>query len=183
MSPITHLLAGWAVANSAELERRDRGLVTLSGLLPDIDSFGLLLKLIPASSLGQTAWWPDYHHIFAHNISFGIGLFVACLAFGKDKLKTALLSLISFHVHILFDLIGSRGPDDYQWPIWYLYPFSDMQLTWAYQWELVSWQNFAITALLLAYAFHIARTRGRSPLGFISARADRAFVDTLRRRS
>lgn len=182
MSPITHLLAGWSVANTAELGRTDRSLVTLSGLIPDIDSFGLLMRLIPISTIDQAQWWPDYHHRLGHNITFGLGLAIICLAFGKDKVKTALLALISFHTHIIFDLIGSKGPDGYQWPIWYLYPFAEMQLTWSYQWELNSWPNFAITALLLAYTFHIARSKGRTPIEFISIRADRAVVDTLRRR-
>ena len=34
MSPVTHFLTGWVLANSAGLERRDRALVTLSVVVP-----------------------------------------------------------------------------------------------------------------------------------------------------
>ena len=50
---------------------------------------------------------------------------------------TALLVFISFHLHLLCDLIGARGPDGDQWPIPYLKPFSNsVQLAWHGQWAL-----------------------------------------------
>jgi hypothetical protein len=46
MSPITHFLTSWVVANSAHLNRKDRILVTLAGILPDLD-WASLPKLQP----------------------------------------------------------------------------------------------------------------------------------------
>ena len=43
MSPVTHLLTGWLTAQTAELSRRDRILVTLSSVGPDIDALGVLV--------------------------------------------------------------------------------------------------------------------------------------------
>jgi len=40
------------------------------------------------------------------------------------KWKVALLAFVSFHLHLAEDILGSRGPDGYQWPIRYLKPFS-----------------------------------------------------------
>lgn len=90
---------------------------------------------------------------------------------------------ISFHLHLLGDLIGARGPDGEQWPIPYLSPFSTAwHWTWSGQWALNAWPNMAITASVIAFALWSAWKRGFSPLEMISARADRAFVAALRNR-
>jgi len=104
-------------------------------------------------------------------------------ALASQKWKTGLLALISFHVHLFEDVLGSRGPDGYQWPIPYLAPFSSsLQLIWQGQWGLNAWPNAAITLALLLITLWLAWRRGFSPVEMVSARADRAFVAALRRR-
>ena len=96
---------------------------------------------------------------------------------------TALLVFISFHLHLLCDLIGARGPDGYQWPIPYLKPFSNtLQLTWHGQWALNAWQNFVITGFFLLATFWIAWRYAASPLELVSQPANRALTQTLRQR-
>jgi hypothetical protein len=96
---------------------------------------------------------------------------------------TAFLVFISFHLHLLCDLIGARGPDGDQWPIPYLKPFSNtLQLTWHGQWALNGWQNFLITGFLLVATFWIAHRHGDSPLELISEPANQALTRTLRQR-
>jgi hypothetical protein len=96
---------------------------------------------------------------------------------------TAFLVFISFHLHILCDIIGARGPDGDQWPIPYLKPFSNaQQLTWHGQWALNAWQNFVITGLFLVATFWIAWRYGNSPLELISEPANQALTRTLRKR-
>lgn len=96
---------------------------------------------------------------------------------------TALLVLISFHLHLLCDLIGARGPDGDQWPIPYLKPFSNaIQLTWHGQWALNAWQNFLITSIFLLATFWIAWRYGSSPLELVSEPANQALTLTLRQR-
>jgi hypothetical protein len=93
---------------------------------------------------------------------------------------TALLVFISFHLHLLCDLIGARGPDGDQWPIPYLKPFSNaVQLTWHGQWALNAWQNFVITGLLLLATFWIAWRYGSSPVELVSGRLNRMVVQAL----
>ena len=46
MSPVTHFLSGWALANLARLERRDRMLVTLSVVVPDSDGLGIVAEVL-----------------------------------------------------------------------------------------------------------------------------------------
>jgi hypothetical protein len=96
---------------------------------------------------------------------------------------TALLVFISFHLHLLCDLIGARGPDGDQWPIPYLKPFSNsIQLSWHDQWALNAWQNFVITGVLLAATLWIAWKYGSSPVELVSERGNRAFADALRKK-
>jgi hypothetical protein len=91
--------------------------------------------------------------------------------------------LLSFHLHLLGDVIGARGPDGFQWPIPYLLPFSHrLDIVWHGQWALNSWPNFVTTGIGLIIMFVIARNRGYSPLEIISKRADATFVSAVRNR-
>ena len=45
MSPVNHFLAGWALANAAGLNSRERMLVTVAGVIPDLDGFGIVVDL------------------------------------------------------------------------------------------------------------------------------------------
>lgn len=182
MNPITHFLTGWVLANAANLNRRERALVTAAGVIPDIDGAGILAEVLTSNSDHPLLWWSEYHHMLGHNLVFGIMVTAGVLA-AHRKWKIALLAFLSFHLHLFEDLIGARGPDDYQWPIPYFYPFSKtFELTWSGQWALNAWPNFLITGILLASTFYLAWKRAYSPLEMISSRADKIFVMTLRNR-
>ena len=43
MAPETHLLLSWIIAAKTTDNPRDRQLVTLAGILPDVDGLGLLV--------------------------------------------------------------------------------------------------------------------------------------------
>ena len=87
---------------------------------------------------------------------------VVTAIFAKQKIKTTLLVFLSFHLHLLADLVGARGPDGDQWPIPYMLPFSkQLQLKWPGQWALNAWPNVVITAALIAVAVVTARRRSR----------------------
>lgn len=182
MSPVTHFLSGWVLANSARLDRRERAIITLACIVPDVDGLGIIPELLTRNSAHSLLWFTLYHHRL-HTLAFA--LFVAALAFvlSSQKWTTAMLALLSFHLHLFEDLLGSRGPDGYQWPIPYLIPFSSrLQLSWHGQWGLNAWPNVAITIVLLSITLWLAWYRGFSPLEMISARADAALVTTLHQR-
>jgi inner membrane protein len=125
----------------------------------------------------------EYHHVFAHNLGFVLFVTVIAALIAARRSATACLAILVLHLHLLADLVGSRGPDGYQWPIPYLRPFSDAwQLTWEGQWVLNAWPNIVITILLLCWTFYWAWSRGRSPLEMISLRIDDVLVSTLRKR-
>jgi membrane-bound metal-dependent hydrolase YbcI (DUF457 family) len=182
MSPITHFFTGWVLANAALLDRRDRALVTLAGVVPDMDGLGIVAEFLTRTSQHPLDWFSRYHHSL-HSLAFALLVAVACYALATQRWKVAGLAFLSFHLHLLEDLLGSRGPDGYQWPIPYLLPFSPMvQLSWRGQWALNAWPNTAITAALMLVTLYLAWSRGYSPLEMFSKRADAVFVDALRRR-
>lgn len=183
MNPITHFLAGWAVANVADLNHRERLAVTIAGVIPDIDAAGILVEKLTLESETPLLWWTDYHHVLTHNIGFCIVVCAIVFAVSRKKYTAMGLAALSFHLHLLGDIIGARGPEGYPWPIPYLLPFSNAwQITWEGQWAINAWPNVLITLTLLATAFYFAWKRGFSFLSFLSATADRIFVDTLRNR-
>ena len=184
MSPVTHFLTGWIAANaSTNLDHRSRILVTLAAVAPDLDGLGMVPELLTAGSNNPVLWYSSYHHVLCHNLTFGLLLGLGAWLIGARRRITGLLALMSFHLHLVCDVVGSRGPDGYQWPIYYLYPFSSScTVTWNGQWELNAWPNYVITLLALLGVLALSLGRGYSPLGIVSAKADQVFVATLRRR-
>jgi inner membrane protein len=183
MSPVTHFFVGWAVANSVpSIEKRDRAWITLASVVPDIDGLGLIAEILTRNSAKPVTWWSDYHHILGHNIGFAILFTAVAVLFLRRKVMSSILVFISFHLHLVCDLIGARGPDGEQWSIPYLRPFpSATEWTWDGQWTLNSWQNLLITAALMALTGFLAVKRGYSPVEIFSHRADLAVVNALRR--
>lgn len=211
MSPVTHFFAGWLLASATPLNRREKAAVVMAGLAPDLDGLGIIPELLtrPGSASARALahlgishplpWFSEYHHTL-HTLAFALlvtfaawlcsrsGNFTFGPAIRKPSepvrpLATALLAFLSFHLHLFCDLIGSRGPEGYQWPIPYLAPFSHtVQLSWHGQWALNGWQNITITTILLLSTLWIATRSGSSPLELASERANYAFVSTLRSR-
>ncbi len=174
---------GWTVAQAAQLDRRDRAIVCLAGIIPDLDGAGFLAEIFTRNSAHPLTWWSDYHHVLGHNLGFALVVSALALAFGHRRRITAALAALSFHLHLFCDLVGARGPDGYQWPLPYLLPFSQAwNLAWSGQWALNAWPNVMLTFVLLALALYWAWQRGYSPVELISGRADRAVVDALRKR-
>ena len=183
MNPVTHFLVSWGVANAAALDRRDRAIVTLAGVAPDLDGLGAIPELLTRKSAHPLDWFSRYHHVLGHNVGFALAVTGASFLLATRRWKAAALAGATFHLHLLCDLAGSRGPDGDQWPIPYLLPFSGMwEWAWSGQWPLNGWQNFVITGAALGLMFYLAWARGYSPLEMVSLRADKAFVAALAQR-
>jgi inner membrane protein len=183
MSPVTHLFASWLIAAKTTSNERDCRLVTLAGVLPDLDGAGMLID-IAARLAGndQTWYYGRYHHIWTHGW-FGALLVTAALTcFARERLRVAILCLIVFHLHLLCDLAGSRGPSPEDlWPIFYSGPFSkDPMWLWKGQWPLYAWPNRLLTVGLFLWILWEAVQRGHSVVGVFSRRADAVFVRVLR---
>jgi hypothetical protein len=184
MNPETHLLISWVIGAKATDNARDCRLVALAGILPDVDGLGLILDLANQAFWGRkTFYYGHYHHVLLHG-AFGaalITLLVTC--FARRKLRVALLALLMVHLHLLCDLVGSRGPDPVDlWPIFYLGPFSkDPMWIWKGQWPLDAWPNRLLSVVFFAWALWLAVPRGYSFVGVFNRRLDRVFVRVLRK--
>lgn len=138
---------------------------------------GIVPELLTRNSLHPILWFSVYHHSL-HSLAFALVIAGVSVMLAHQRWKTGLLAFVSFHLHLVEDLAGSRGPDGYEWPIPYLKPFSSAwSFSWQGQWALNSWLNIAITVALL-----LAWWRGFSPLEMISEKADATFVAALRQR-
>jgi hypothetical protein len=182
MSPVTHFFISWLVANTAKLDKRDRILVTVAGILPDIDGIGVIADILTKNSAQSTRWYEGFHHIFAHNVLFALLITISVFMLATKRMVAAFLAFVGFHIHLLGDIAGSAGPEGSLWPIVYFWPFSEMEFTWSGQWELNAWQNIVITAMAIGITLFLAWKRGYSPLELFSQKADRYFVEVLRKR-
>jgi membrane-bound metal-dependent hydrolase YbcI (DUF457 family) len=185
MNPITHVLTGWCLAETLpRITRRERILITMASVVSDLDGFGIVAEWTTRESERPLLWWTEYHHVLGHNLVFAVVTAVVAITLAhKERALTATYVFIGVHLHIVGDVMGSRGPDDYHWPIPYLYPFSMYpQLTWGRQWHLNAWPNVAFTAALLVVTIVMAWRRGYSLIGLASPSADQAFVGALRSR-
>jgi inner membrane protein len=204
MSPVTHFFAGWLLAAVSPsglptmLTRKEKALVVVAAVAPDVDGLGIIPELLTRHTSHPLLWFSQYHHSL-HTLAFALVCTLAAYiiagplnhsTFGPSihgtpshPALTALLVLISFHLHLLCDLIGARGPDGDQWPIPYLKPFSNsIQLTWHGQWALNGWQNFVITGLFLLTTLWFAWKYASSPLELVSEPANLAVTQALRQR-
>lgn len=182
MSPVTHYLTGWVLANLTPLNRRERALVTVAGIAPDVDGLGVIPEVLTRNTSHPLLWFSQYHHVM-HNLAFGVVVAGMSFLLATRRWKTALLAFLAFHLHLLCDIVGARGPEGYGWPIPYLLPFSkSVQWTWSGQWPLNGWQNLVITVVLLVMTLVFAWRKGYAPLEMFSEKADQAFVNVLRSR-
>jgi hypothetical protein len=185
MHVVTHFLIGWTLADRLCKAPRDRALVTWAAVAPDLDGVGMVIdfgnRLVGRP---DAAWYEEFHHALGHGLCAALAYSALGFALGLERTRVALLALLSFHLHLLCDLAGSRGSfaDDI-WTVPYLYPLSDRWTwSWSGQWPLTGWQNTTISAMLMAYVIALAVRKRYSPLSLFSSRADAAFVQALRYR-
>lgn len=168
MNPIVHAELSWLGAQRLS-SRRDRLLITLAGVLPDLDGVTLLA--------GEEAYG-KWHHVLTHGFVSAL-LISAVLAFFAEKKRVVFgLGLAIFHLHLLCDLLGS-GPG---WPIHYLWPFSNDESMWSGQWNLASWQNTLIGLTATLGVLACAIPFGRTIVELFSLKGDAKVVSALRQR-
>jgi hypothetical protein len=175
-------MMSWLAGSYLNFNRRERALVTIAGIAPDIDGLGLAIDFVTKHTNSPTYFWSLYHHKL-HTLWFAIFVTVICsLMATTSKIKVGLVALGLFHVHLLCDLAGSRGPDGYQWPIPYLYPLTKMApLTWSHQWALNAWPNIVISIIAFTLVVYSARKYHRSPFELVSNKLDMTFINMVNR--
>lgn len=184
MSPTTHLLASWIVAAYTTDNVRDRRLVSLAGVAPDLDGLGIILDIANGSfAKGNVYYYPYYHHWLAHGLPAALVCSALLSVFARRHWRVFGLCMLVFHLHLLCDLVGSRGPgaNDF-WPIFYFGPLSRRPMwIWSHQWALDAWPNRLLTVALFFWSLGLAVRLGDSFVGVFNRRVDRVFVGVLRK--
>jgi inner membrane protein len=184
MSPLTHLVGSWLVAVATTNNPRDRKLVTLAGVLPDADGLGVVPDVVSSWVSGKECtfyFYQTYHHLLLHGWPGAILISVILAFFARQKWRVLLLCLLTFHLHLVCDLIGSRGPSVGDlWPICYSEPiFRHPIWFWKHQWKLDGWQNQTIFITVFLASLWVATKKGFSFFEVFSSKADKIFVGVL----
>ena len=109
MSPITHFLVGWTLAEAVpNTTPKERTLIALAGIVPDLDGLGLAVDLVTRFTRPEpTQLFQIYHHDL-HTLPFAVVCSaLAMLALGKGyqalaRARLAFLVFVSFHLHLSF---------------------------------------------------------------------------------
>jgi hypothetical protein len=190
MTPGSHAFIGWWTANVVPLPRRDRLLIFLGGLLPDLDGLGLLWS--------QEAYF-TYHHVLSHNLFAGLAWSALVGVLAQQRVVCVTQAFLNWHLHLACDYFGSRGPPDTDpWVLAYLYPLvgewsapapmRPSHITapaWylnRWQWPINSWPNIVITLVAIAGFVYIAVRLGRTFFEFVLPKRDAEFCRSLRAR-
>jgi hypothetical protein len=186
MSPVAHFLGSWLIASATTTNARDRKLVTLAGIIPDADGLGLIADVAVALATGRENtfhYYQKYHHELLHGWPGALIVAGLLACFAQQRWRVASLCLLTFHLHLICDLIGSRGPSPWDlWPISYGEPlFRQPVFFWRRQWRLDGWQNRIVCITVFLSELWLAPRRGYSCLQVVSRKADRAVVAVLQK--
>jgi len=186
MSPITHFIGSWLVAAATVDNPRDRRLVTLAGILPDADGLGLVADVVIGLTSGKEMtfqYYQKFHHLWLHGWPGAVLIALVLASFAKQRARVAWWCLVTFHLHLLCDLLGSRGPSPADlWPICYSEPlFRHPVWIWKGQWRLDGWQNQCVFFVVFVATLWLASKRGYSFVEVFSRRLDSVFVAVLRK--
>ena len=191
----SHLITSWFVAEACGLKSpRERRIVALSGLAPDIDSLAYVGAIVYFGFDKDLAFehvWEVIHHRYTHGLGFvvltGIVAFMMASRFpvfgtrrendvvaGSSRRagKVALLSMLVSVIHVFFDLAAGGAT----WPVFPLWPLSEFAWAVDWSWTLADWPNSAILFACLAGMMMYARVAGHSPMESVNYGFERWFV-------
>jgi hypothetical protein len=165
MTPVIHLIAAWLIAMAFAIELKERRIVVLAGIIPDIDAVFILFDFDA---------YIKYHHTFGHSYVFGIPfVFITPFLFLdnlKSKLKVSLIALLGFTSHLVLDIIGS------DWPVSLFYPmFSEGYCItpWVSN-EIIYWViNPVFAIIIVSLMALVIFKKESSPIEFISQKFDK----------
>jgi membrane-bound metal-dependent hydrolase YbcI (DUF457 family) len=175
----SHLLVSWYFADASGISSsRDRRIVAWGGLAPDIDVLayaGAILYYRLDQNLAFENVWRVVHHRYTHGLAFVLltGVVAWTLASNHTaRVRVALLAMAASVLHMFCDVVAG-GPT---WPIYPLWPISDLAFAAAWSWTIGEWPNMVILFVCLGGMFAYAKFAARSPLECFGDRADAWFV-------
>lgn len=164
MSPIVHGMVAWLVAVLFAKQVNDRRLITIAGVVPDIDGIFILF---------DRAAYHELHHTFGHSILFGILVAIIAYALAKDRIKAFAGAIAAFSLHVISDVAVTN------WSVAVLSPLSDYRLYLYQDPSLVAVVYPAIFFVCFGLILFTAYRRRISPLEFISEKWDRYVLGKL----
>ena len=164
----SHIMSGWCIANCFSLTAKERFLAMLAATLPDLDGVTYVL--------GAEAYWAT-HHVYGHNLLYGVVLAGILTAFCSHRWSCFLLFTGLIHLHFVMDLLGSGEG----WTIPYFLPFHPHEFSWRFGWEFDSVQNKVAGLLLLLWCVWIAVYRKRTPLEYLMPKLDAQLAEAAQK--
>lgn len=116
INTIDHIQVGWICGHLGDFDRRERRILMLASLAPDID--GLFLAAY---------WNPELfnslHHTFGHNLFYPVAIGAIAAAFARRRRgKMFLLGILMVLLHYIVDMLTAAD-----WGIPFFWPFSHVQ--------------------------------------------------------
>lgn len=159
----THVMSGWCVADLFDLTAKERLFAMVAASVADLDGLGIVIS---------SDHYVAYHHVLGHNLLFGVLVSSLLTAFSTRRAKRFCLFLALFHLHLVLDYFGS-GPG---WGIFYLWPFSRLEIINPNAWDFFSWQNICAAGTFLLWTIAIIFKSKRTPLEVIMPSLDTKIV-------
>jgi len=176
-----HLGISWLLGVSGGArDRRDRRIVGLAGLVPDIDV--IVYPLAYVFFLGDLdrafGIYTNVHHRYTHGIVFAVLVAFAAyrLASGSNRRRIAALAFAAVGIHIACDVIASGNA----WPVYPLWPVSNLAWSVEWSWSASDWRNVGISVLAIVMTLVYAKRKGYSPVECFSYRADDWLAAVMR---
>jgi hypothetical protein len=163
MSPLTHLLIAWIVANIFSLNLKERRFCMIMGVIADIDG---------VFTLFSQDLFIKYHHTLGHWLVFGIPLALIFTVLSENKKSSFGAYSLAFSLHLIADIVGSG---------WQVHPFMPLVNTGFSAYPTLSVEmiysviNPAVFIGVVLISLYILFKQRRTPLEFVSKRWDRVF--------
>lgn len=98
MAPGSHLLMSWLTTIEIVKGRRERALVALTGLAPDLDRAGIIIDFFT----GTTHYYFKYHHYVGHSFLFAfLTASIAAFLAKSQKILVWFLFVVVVHLHFI----------------------------------------------------------------------------------
>lgn len=119
--------------------------------IPDLDGLGLIVS---------DEYFYRYHHVYGHNIFFGIFVAAFLSQFSTRPVKVGFILFGLFLLHLLLDSFGSG----IGWGLTLFWPVSPHEYYNPYVWKFGSWQNILAFFIFVIWTAIIAKKYKRTPL-------------------
>ena len=159
MDFFSHVTAGWVLSEGLQLTRKEKKILIIGSIFPDVDIFiGLLLYLFVDHDLGR-----NFHREIMHTPFFGLifGIILVLAIKNTNKKQIFLCGFIGVVLHCLLDQIVSFS---FKYPKLF-YPLSNatLKLNQIGMWPLIV-VNLITYLVVWISAFKLYKATSKTPI-------------------